>query len=190
MKKQVILISGKQGSGKTTTANALFRALVARNKQEYPGLYKFADPLYTMHEYLLNFMERSTGKKRLEKDGPLLQWLGTEWGRKNFGENVWVDILRKRVDEAPNRVVIIDDCRFENEFDAFPEALKIRLDAPVITRQARCPAWRPNDTHASETGLDTYHLAGKFDMVFSTQVSTTENIVNTIVGEIYDRRGV
>lgn len=170
---KIILLSGKQGSGKTTIS----KALIEQAKQlgfDYAGSMKFADTLYTLHEYILNKMETLTGKARAIKDGPLLQLLGTDWGRKTFGDNVWVDILKNKISEfdktpsSAKRLIIIDDCRFENEFDAFPEALRVRLTCPEDVRKMRCASWRENTNHPSETGLDEYAQKSKFDLEFVT----------------------
>jgi pantothenate kinase-related protein Tda10 len=81
--KTVLLISGKQGSGKTTTAEAIYRALTAPGAGfGFVDVKKFAGHLYKIHEFVLNYMERITGKPRVIKDGYFLQWLGTEYGRK------------------------------------------------------------------------------------------------------------
>lgn len=183
-KKRIWMISGKLGSGKTSLANLLYKNLAASHKQGYPQMYKFADPLYTMHEYLLNFMERSTGIKRVEKDGKLLQWIGTEFGRQGFGDDVWVNILKKRIEDGPHKDIIVDDCRFKNEFDAFPEAIKIRLEAPSSVRVARASGTVRNEAHPSEIDLDSYAAGGKFDYVFDTSKQTTEEISEVLLKQI------
>jgi hypothetical protein len=188
---KVILISGKQGSGKTTISNAL-KARAKQFKFDFVGSMKFADVLYELHDYLLNKMATYTEKPRIKKDGPLLQWLGTEWGRTKYGPNVWVNILKNKVkffeDESASlkRLIIIDDCRFENEFDAFPEALRVRLTCSEAERKARADAWRDNTEHPSETGLDVYAAAGKFDLVLNTAGAgrDVEHCVSLIFSEL------
>jgi energy-coupling factor transporter ATP-binding protein EcfA2 len=177
------MISGKQGSGKSSLAHALSLAIHKRTGM-YVGVHKFAGHLYTIHDYILNYMERITGKPRAEKDGDLLQYLGTEYGRVKHGQNVWVQGLRDSIRQDARNFIIIDDCRFENEFDGI-EALKIRLECPVEDRKIRCSAWRDNDTHPSETGLDDYARKGMFDLTYSTNVLSTDYIVGDIL-EILD----
>lgn len=158
---KTILLSGAQGSGKTTIANELLRQLKLL-RFDYGGTEKFAETLYELHDYMLNRMAGLTGEKRIKKDGPLLQFLGTDWGRSRYGDNVWCDILKRKIETKLNpqdtsrHLIIIDDCRFENEFDTFPEALRVRLEAPEKVRKLRCSAWRDNVNHPSETGLDRY----------------------------------
>jgi dephospho-CoA kinase len=171
---QVVIISGKQGSGKTTTMKELER-LARGSGYGLVYTWNFADPLYKMHEYILNFMERMTGTKRVDKDGVLLQLLGTEWGRKQIDQNVWVNIMKRRIEELEaidsdkaRHLIIIGDCRFENELDFVPEALTVRLICDESVRKARAHAWRENTRHPSETGLDQFEIDGKFDLFIET----------------------
>lgn len=140
-----------------------------------------------------------------KKDGPLLQFLGTEWGRKTYGDAVWVNALRGRVEieklkrnnDAARLITIISDCRFENEFDAFPEALRIRLVCSEAERKLRAEMWRENTQHPSETGLDLYAAHGKFDLMFNTEdpACTPEHMATLILAQLdkdcwIDKRGL
>src|SRR5271166_4214568 len=85
-KPQILLISGQQGSGKTTTTDLICEMLF-KLKWNHKS-FKFATPLYEMH----NAVRKVALYYNLpmpEKDGGFLQWLGTEWGRKNYGDDVW-----------------------------------------------------------------------------------------------------
>lgn len=182
MEKQVklVLISGKQGSGKSSLARDLGRVFMDMGV-EWERLF-FAKPLYDIHDACLPVMKKyGIIPQDTVKEGPLLQLLGTEWGRKTRGENVWVDIVRRQVDalKGSNCFVTIEDARFENEFDAFPDALRIRLDAPEEIRKARAESWRENTQHQSEIALDNYHALGKFDMTLDTSGRYTkkENLI-------------
>jgi len=123
-------------------------------------------------------LEVLTGIPRVEKDGLLLQLLGTEWGRKKHGENVRIDAVKHKIAELASRfkerekyLVIIDDCRFPNEFDAFPEALRVRLTASEDVRKARTVSWRENTKHPSETSLDDRE--DDFDLLLLTEEPST-----------------
>lgn len=174
---QIISISGKQGSGKTTLQNDLIRVLHSR-KGTRCHVVNFADPLYKMHNYCLGVLKTLGIERDIVKDGPLLQLLGTEWGRKTVSENIWVDALHGQIKSILDRegrgneknVFIIGDCRFPNEFHALSDALRIRLECEREVRKARCSMWRENDQHPSEVGLDEYAEQGKFDLYFDTAI--------------------
>lgn len=183
---KVILLSGRQGSGKTT----LQKDLVAHFQYHLADaiMVNFADALYEMHDAVLKVLHKYRPPRDIVKDGPLLQVLGTQWGRETIDQNIWVDILRTRVNVAQYKAdlkrdlyVVVGDCRFENEFNAFPEALRVRLYCPEAIRQARCSMWRPNTRHASETALDDFYLKDKFDLVLNTQTLSREAAVDRVV---------
>lgn len=186
----LVVLSGPQGAGKTTLLEELKR-LHGKLKYDYFQSYKFADTLYELHDYILNRMQVLTGKPRVAKDGVLLQLLGTEWGRKQFGPNIWVHLLMARYHQYEGlmknsrALVVIDDCRFENEFDALQkEGLMVRLRAPESLRKARADAWRDNTKHPSETGLDAYEVAGCFDLYLDTSGDDLEKCANLIISQL------
>jgi hypothetical protein len=169
---KIVGISSKQGGGKSSLCKEI-ELLSPSYGFDFCHTIKFASPIYELHEFILNKMETWTGQPRPKFNKTLLQYLGTEFGRSNYGENVWADICRKSVElkggtKVVRNLVLIDDMRFENEFDIFPEAVRIRLEATKETRKLRCENWRENDTHPSEIGLDDYSLLGKFDYYYST----------------------
>lgn len=185
---KTILISGKQGAGKTTTSDMLADALRVYGKAI--SRKRFAQPLYECME-AVHAVLAGYGITRPKKDGPLLQIIGTEYGRNKIDENIWVNCvesLRKQL--APmTDIMIIDDLRFPNEFD-IPQGdvLRIRLECDRDERKRRCDktgTWRVDEHHPSETGLDAYAAAGKFDMLFHTDKGgTPEMIVTEILRKI------
>jgi len=168
----VILISGPQGSGKTSLRSELYTRLPLSAK------YRFANPLYEIHDSLQAIMakihpEITCSARGIPKDGPLLQVIGTEWARA-FDPDIWMKIAIKQVNSMLARglsPVIIDDCRFRNEFHAFDylNPFTVRLECSAKTRQERCSMWRDNATHPSEIDLDEYAAAGMFDLLCNTE---------------------
>lgn len=181
MTHQVLLISGKQGSGKTTLTKRLAEELRALGEQV--SFYKFADPLYHIANATIA-QAKAWGIPVPEgKPGRLLQLLGTDWGRECLGENVWVECAKlqiaKRAEfykDTGKVFFIIDDCRFLNELEAFPGALTIRLEASEEIRKARADGWREDTNHPSETGLDNY--TKRFDLKLKNE--TEEDLDNNI----------
>lgn len=190
--QQIVLISGKQGSGKTTAANQLAKQI--RNHEKwYFHIMTFAEPIYQMHNYCRGILaDAGIDVKHPVKDGNLLQLLGTEWARKTIDENVWVNTLRGRINKllvmrnyGEERVTfIVADCRFRNEFDAYPEALRVRLRCPEEERKKRAEMWRENTNHPSETDLDEYDSLGLFDMYFDTDKVAPEHIARMVSEEL------
>ena len=189
---KVLLLSGKQGSGKTTIAKTITKLWFDR-KGKMVVEVPFAQTLYEMHDFLLSLMDTYGFKRDIVKDGPLLQFLGTDWGRKNFGENVWIDILKKKIANLETKydwadlLVIVPDCRFKNEFDAFPNALRIRLECDRELRKKRCSAWRENENHASEIDLDEYVKLRKFDDTYDTGDLTISFCSDRILRQIDEK---
>lgn len=168
--ERIFVLSGRQASGKSTYAKILREFL----GKDHCQIFKFAQVIYELHDACLPILKKyKIITSDVEKEGALLQVLGNEYGRQCKGENVWVNITRREVDDYlaqhSKNYAVIDDCRFENEFDVFHRvANMIRLRANKEIRRARCSAWRENDTHASEIGLDAYEAAGNFDAIIDT----------------------
>lgn len=180
MTHKVLLLSGKQGSGKTTIMEelkkrALEQGIVAKN-------VIFADTIYRIHDFAIDLLKQRGIERDIVKDGKLLQLLGTEWGRYTVNENIWVDCLKGQIAQLEQeyksthktdgncspRLYIVSDCRFKNEFDGI-DAFKVRLEASREVRKERCSQWRDTDTHPSETDLDEYAVAGKFHCYVDTE---------------------
>jgi GTPase SAR1 family protein len=187
---KVVLISGKQGSGKTTLAKGLLEKLFPDVPRIIP--FKFADALYDLHNGIYDILVNKYGFTKPEtKDGELLQLLGTEWGRKKFGVDVWADALKKRIAKFERSVsdavesggvFLVDDLRFLNEFQAFPDAYKIRLECAEGNRMARAEYWRTNTGHPSEIALDGH--VDKFDLVINTDIVSKEGTLDMAVDGI------
>lgn len=186
----IIMLSGKQGAGKSAAADDLQKALEEKGCKVVR--YKFAQPLYDMHEAIYKVAETYGIERHPEgKDGPLLQVLGTEWGRKTKGYDIWINAARAFVRkvqtdgfDCASPSVIIDDLRFQNEFDAFPGAFRVRLECAEPVRKTRTHCWRENSTHQSEVDLDGYAEEGRFDLVCDTGWATREEVTAMIMNVI------
>jgi hypothetical protein len=130
------------------------------------------------------------------KDGPLLQLLGTEWGRE-LDPNIWVNLLKGHYQktleayeseggEEGKYIYIVEDCRFKNELFDFPEAFSIRLEASEDVRKVRCAMWRDRTDHPSETDLDEAARTGQFDIVINADVNDEQRVLKMAVTTILD----
>lgn len=188
---KIVQISGPQGSGKTTLSDVLMDYLSKRGfivKQ-----FKYADTIYQMHNAVLKILEEKGIKRDIVKDGNLLQLLGTDWGRETIDNDIWVKCCLNEIREfylklsAPSQVkfvAIIDDTRFENEFNANPDSLRVRLKCDRDIRKKRCSFWRENENHPSETGLDRYEELGYFDKIYDTGVDRPFHIATLIAAQL------
>lgn len=183
---RIVVLSGKQGSGKTTTQKLL---QIEAQKGEWRAItLNFADVLYEMHDAVLAILAKYGIKRDIAKDGVLLQLLGTDWGRKTLGEDIWIKLLLNKISilAAQNShysklLFIVGDCRFENEFKAFAEALRVRLECPTEDRKVRCSYWRDNTAHPSEVDLDQIAQNGEFDIYLDTSTVSPEAGVETLL---------
>jgi len=164
----IILISAKQQAGKTSLTESLL------NIYPYSLYIKFAKPLYDIQNLIYKYLE-NYGFPYCEKDGEFLQFCGEHFRKKD--KDIWMNIAKKQIQkfllENEGLHVINDDCRHENEFDAFnyfsyPVA-RIRLECPENIRKERGgKLWRSNTTHPSEVGLDQYAKDTMFDFYIDT----------------------
>ena len=179
----IIQISGKMGSGKTALVNKLKTYLTVKGCCVY--YKKYADPLYEMHDAVLNIL-KNYGIERGPKDRDLLQVLGTEYGRNCIGENVWADMMKNCTDKFFNddsflsekRIVLIDDCRFPNELSKFPDAFTVRLVCFEHIRKARAESWS-DKPHASESALEGHEDA--FTLAIDTGVNDIEKTFQEVI---------
>lgn len=181
----MVLISGKMGSGKTTTADRLAVEL----SKVYPvSRPRFAGPLYEMHDAVLAIARKHGLCLDVKKDGALLQVLGTEWMRNTVDKNGWITcaVNHYKDFDGANAVVIIDDCRFKNELEIpIKPRLAVRLECPRDIRKARCDQWRENETHPSEVDLDDW--LHRFDQVYDSSVMPVDAIVKSITEMVHER---
>lgn len=171
---KVILISGKAGTGKDTTANIMKKYLKAHCKRVL--VVHYGDLL----KYICKSFFGWNGKKDAQ-GRELLQHVGTDIIRANK-PNYWVNFIKDMLRFFPRKwdYVIIPDCRFPNEVDI----MKAAFDATHVrvTREKPKRKLTPAQLeHASETALDTCTP----DCVIVNNGSKKElkNLVNTLMKE-------
>jgi len=140
---RLIAFTGPAGSGKSTAASALVEAGWVR--------VKFADPLKNMLrafyascglEHNPYIEARIEGDMKEEPDPFLrgrtprhaMQTLGTEWGRCQIAQDLWVAAWEQKVMSlfARGLDVVVDDCRFANEAEAVR-----RLGGKIVMLEGR-----------------------------------------------------
>ena len=147
---EVIGLTGPKGIGKSTLANSLI----------HPGgkVLSFAKPIKDMlraagvpKEYLYRSKEAQVPGFPDGITGRILcQSLGTEWGRNQIDESLWVTVARNRVDWDTElefcNPIIFDDLRFPNE------AEWIRSREGEVWQIIR-EGYTSEDSHISEAGI-------------------------------------
>jgi len=157
-----IFLGGTQGSGKSTAADfiegQLFKVGWAVVRE------KFAEPVYKIAQQIESVMAEYSGQEPKEKNGPLLQIVGTDIGRNLFGKDIWVNHMKNRIEMFSKAFVgfpkvkicvIVEDTRMENEFClqdqlAGFETVSIYFDAEEEIRKSRTNSWRSRTDHESE----------------------------------------
>jgi hypothetical protein len=146
MTKPIIAFTGLAQSGKTTAANAFISVGYDR--------MSFAEPIKAMIQCLTPLLDKDArppslcGKSLRE----VYQTLGTDWGRKMVGEDIWINAGRARIDTLLGDVesdiirgIVIDDIRFDNEADLVRKMGGLVIE---ITRSSV-----PQMDHISESGI-------------------------------------
>ena len=171
---KIIALTGPKGVGTSTLANLIMSNQVLPHPV---GIMSFAGGLKAMLATILP-PEAFTpeGKENPEyglcgkKPRELMQTLGTEWGRDKVSENIWVDVMEKKILKSGLQSVIIDDLRFVNEW-----AMVKKLGGVVIALERRGCAY--TNEHASEKPIGP-HLVDcvlDLDRVHANHLSTVFN---------------
>lgn len=199
----VLMLSGKQGAGKSTTAKALEGVLLSKGIASIR--FKFGDIIYAVHDAVWATLEQYGVTRPGDIDVNLLRVIGTEYGRKYLGDDVWVEGLKRRVLETEasimstmmnmgqdpssfERVYLVDDLRFKSEFDLnVSDTIRVRLEAPAKVRKARAEKWTDETEHKAETDLDSYVSEGKFDLVLDTSKLSVDEVVDQISEFVFNK---
>lgn len=172
--KVVVGLIGAIGAGKDYAADALVE------KFDYVHI-KFADALWLMllgtnpyistyynrYELLSDVMasfgditSRATRQKAKEAHPEirrLLQTMGTEGVRNVVGKDVWVNIVKQKIQESDGEYFVISDVRFENE-----AKLVSNLGGQVV-RITRIDEANP-DSWYSEHSSESFYRTAKPDL--------------------------
>ncbi len=148
-KQQIVLFSGKAGSGKTEAAKHIYKSLYL----SYEGLNlvhtSFATPIKEIAYSVFNWDGKKDGKGRR-----LLQVIGTEAGRE-YNENIWVQKLEERELSSifPNHFVLVDDWRYPNEKSYFENKHFYDVTSIRIERKENPYLLEDGMAHLSENAI-------------------------------------
>jgi hypothetical protein len=152
----IIGLSGWARSGKDTVASYLVEnhgfIRVSFADQMRTALYNL-DPKIDLTGYRISLrsavdlMGWENLKSQSDDVRGLMQRMGTEVGRKLWGEDFWVEAAMNPV--PPDTKIVVSDVRYPNEADA------IRRRGGQVWRITR-DGIGPANSHDSETSLNTY----------------------------------
>ena len=184
----IIGISGKKQSGKDTISDYLI------NKYNFIK-YGFADPIKEIAKIIFNFSEEQLFGSQKDIIDPIwnikprdfFQKFGTDYGQFVFPDHfpeifkdenkrtLWVKVFKswylKKIKENPGIKIVINDVRFNHEFDIIQE-----LGGYIIK------VIRPNtlnDSHISENELDNRDSEDFNNIIFNN--GTKEELFDKIV---------
>lgn len=169
----VIGLAGPAGVGKSTLADRLAAGLRPEPTLRLP----FAGPLRDMLVALgvppgalvgdVAHKERPCVELLGKTARHAMRTLGTEWGRKLIGDDLWVAAWERRLAAATERYVIVDDVRFANESAAIRGAggvvVRLRRKSLVAPGVLAGP-FKGSDTHPSEAGLSDDDVDAELDL--------------------------
>jgi hypothetical protein len=163
MKGRLLGLAGKAGCGKSTVAQELVDRQLAQR-------VRFAGPLKDGLVAMGLSREQVDGDLK-ETPTPLLcgrtpryamQRLGSDFGRDMIGDDFWVRLAMRRVDEllASGVNVVIDDVRFDNEARAILERdgqiITLSRDLPPHTWSIPFTSHRPSFLDRAKALLTDY----------------------------------
>jgi hypothetical protein len=149
----LIGLCGLKQAGKSTVSRAL--------SSEGLVLCAFADPIKDMLAALgltwddLYGADKECANEIVCGNTPrfAMQTLGTEWGRQTMGGNIWVNVMRKRLQAHKERRAlgaVIEDVRFPNEVAMIREAGGVLW---WVERPSALQSNAGRDEHISETSI-------------------------------------
>jgi hypothetical protein len=119
----VFLVSAQLQSGKDTFSDALVRKTLGQK-------LAFADPVKEVAISMLGMpsvvayggeAERRAWTRYGKDARQWLQWIGTELGRQQIHQDVWLHRLNERLEQRSCRSFVVSDARFKNELIDFPD---------------------------------------------------------------------
>lgn len=146
--RTIILISGKQRSGKDTTAKLLKKLL----KTDFE-IASFATPIKAMYADMMEIPITSVDRLKNAHPDVRTSLINIGTNMRSVDINYWVDKVLK----LPGNI-IIPDLRYESEMDRVLEMTRdvftVRVNADVSVRETR--GVLSNESDPSEVDLDDY----------------------------------
>lgn len=182
-----VLISGKQGSGKTEVSNHLVKLFAQKRMPCWQ--ISMALPVHDMHRgtYILAGNYGVPPKPEGDQDLDLMNSI-RDWGRRK-SKGFWTAAVKHRVAMTENtfrkpnavHVILIQDLRFVEELKAWPSALSVWLECDDLKRLDRAPDYNIKDPWEVVGPKPEYlDKDSGFSLVIDSGEKTTENCAQEI----------
>ena len=186
MKKIVIGMIGKAGSGKDTVGDYICKL---------HGFVKMAlaDPLKAAVKEMF-VLDDFTVYDREAREQPLpdfpewtarklFQFIGTDLMRKYFDDALWVKLLNKRIKNTRHSCIMVTDVRFPNELEKIRE-FGDENGYHVAFIQVIRPGYSGKDVGIANHESEMHDLEGDYIIMNSAGLPELYNATNKIVSEI------
>ena len=206
-----IMFIGKMCSGKTYCADILTKhgytklSLATPIKEMEAGLddahgaMEFAELVYPQFKYFKHYTEyqlnammkvlREAKKipSELPKSRKRLQYIGTEGGRMQVDDKLWIKILQGKMEDREDGLWVVDDVRFKNEYTQLsalftPVKISITQELQMERIHRLYPGFDEEAlNHASETELESIDTELTLDG--SLSYDETEKLLLEIIND-------
>jgi hypothetical protein len=175
---KIIALGGHKSSGKSEVRRILTKSYGYKHYSFAETLKNMVRLLYTdmginlatIEEYINGHLKETPLVGYGKTTRQVMQTLGTEWGRKMFSEDVWLNIMDTKLMSARDALIVVDDVRFMNELSLLrgraTECLTVWVDKPDTVLK---------DYHASEVSL----APSDFSMTLHNELD--RNYLDTVV---------
>jgi len=185
-KRTTVLINGKKRSGKDFCAELLKKSLESRGKTVQvisiaAPLKHIVQSVFKITTKELDYFKnnptdvkievRKLGVKLVDLDfRQILQRLGTDALSEQFGEHIWVDLLKEEIHNSTADFVLVSDFRFKKEHIS-TETINIKNSCADTT-----------DTHMSENELNDFNFKYTIDNTnYPNITEQIKNLTNSLV---------
>lgn len=114
----------------------------------------------------------------------ILQWVGTELGRKMVRTSVWIDLLKTRIKRNSASLTIVTDIRFDDEalviheYPGMSNSLVIQIDSPASPHLIK-------SNHVSENGVSKHFIDKYFVNKFEGLEAMFQDVNEFLNKEIF-----
>lgn len=174
---KIIGITGPIGAGKTTIAKYLEENHGYKLLSFSTLLKKAAAELFSidLHHFYDPDLKNEVNEFWKLTPRSILQVLGTECMRDNFGQDFWAKSMMQHINQSNYKAIVIDDVRFTQE-----SAMICRLDGDIIKVIRKENPYAMNDAHISENVKIIYDFLCVNNFALNTLYNHIDGIMQSL----------